>query len=343
MRARLRCVTLKRLRWAQITRCACFCSLPDRHPAPPAMGDAARNSFCRLGSALPRGASEDLAGSMRWCRNALSRLCRHLGAKELCLRLATGFSAYTNGTGCITTSSAFSGIGTPEFADACIAKTLVGFIQAEWQSTWGPTPQCPSFVAEFAIDKSLSCQEELLSSGDHTPRHLFGDISGFCPADCREMYGLVKGRPMEQNPDVLRQALCFDHLPNLRHHCVACGGPCLLLKCDLHTAGSPCTDHSSLGKGAKFKGANARHFFLWAGLCRRLQHRVIVHENVVLFGDLELRDALGDLHIKLPILLGDLQGDRGPDINLIIYRMSRLSRPNTGHPRIYIQGQFIPG
>ncbi len=261
----------------------------------PEAAEAGFRVFLQDCSAAEPIAVSDLDGSMHWCQHALTQLCRHAGAKEICLRLSNGFSAYSNGTGVITTSTAFSGVGTPEVADEVIAATAATFLDNEWQDSWGERPQTPTFRCEFAVDKSTACQEELLVLPGG-PKHVFENIAEFCPQECRRMYGLVKGTPAERDNSKLEEALLVTHRPKLRAGCLACGTPCLLRRCDVHTAGSPCTDHSTLGLQAKFAGKNAKHFYLWASLCKLLQHRLIVHENVKAFGVLELSGAFGDMY-----------------------------------------------
>ncbi len=261
----------------------------------PEAAEAGFRVFLQDCSAAEPIAVSDLDGSMHWCQHALTQLCRHAGAKEICLRLSNGFSAYSNGTGVITTSTAFSGVGTPEVADEVIAATAATFLDNEWQDSWGERPQTPTFRCEFAVDKSTACQEELLVLPGG-PKHVFENIAEFCPQEGRRMYGLVKGTPAETDNSKLEEALLVTHRPKLRAGCVACGMPCLLRRCDVHTAGSPCTDHSTLGLQAKFAGKNAKHFYLWASLCKLLQHRLIVHENVKAFGVLELSGAFGDMY-----------------------------------------------
>jgi hypothetical protein len=79
--------------------------------------------------------------------------------------------------------------------------------------------------------------------------------------------------------------------------CLRLGCHCLLATTDLHVAGSPCVDASSLGSKQFMDGPTACLFFIWVALVRRLLFKVILHENVPQFGEKPLKDALSDLYV----------------------------------------------
>eukprot|EP00969_Alexandrium_andersonii_P203630 8997740-Alexandrium_andersonii.AAC.1 len=69
---------------------------------------------------------------------------------------------------------------------------------------------------------------------------------------------------------------------------------CVAMSADLHEAGSPCTDYSSMGAGLRCEGPCLKYFLQWVNQRRKLQDRVILHENVPRMGTHELRELLGD-------------------------------------------------
>jgi len=84
---------------------------------------------------------------------------------------------------------------------------------------------------------------------------------------------------------------------------VRCGTMCALSSSHKHSAGSPCTDHSSFGKQAKLKGRQAKFFYIWGRLCRELAHNVIIFENVPAFGTASLLELLGDQYVVTRVAL----------------------------------------
>ena len=72
---------------------------------------------------------------------------------------------------------------------------------------------------------------------------------------------------------------------------------------DVHTAGTPCKDHSVLNRTQGPKGPDGPHqlvYYVWIRLMRDAQPRVIVHENVHRMGTETLKEDLGDLYFIGP-------------------------------------------
>ena len=81
------------------------------------------------------------------------------------------------------------------------------------------------------------------------------------------------------------------------------GAWCKLPYSDLHRAGSPCVEFSSMGKGLRVAGRTAKVFYVWIAMCRTLKFKILLHENVDRIGDAELKELLGDLYIIIRIVV----------------------------------------
>ena len=113
--------------------------------------------------------------AMQWANDGLTRL-QQLGSetkptliKKLCDRT-------------ITTSSAFSGVGSPETSDLFIEAAVAQLSSLDP----GTTPL--KFEGEWALEFDGPCQEELLAA-QQPPQHLFVNILDVCPERYRKMCG----------------------------------------------------------------------------------------------------------------------------------------------------------
>ena len=88
--------------------------------------------------ALVEGRVASLVDAMRWCNVALERAAAAIGFPSLMDSLCERR---------FTTSTAFSGIGTPEIADEVIGKSVKKVIESHGLSRLGP-----SFAPRFAIE-----------------------------------------------------------------------------------------------------------------------------------------------------------------------------------------------
>jgi len=161
------------------------------------------------------------------------------------------------------------------------------------------------FKADWCIELKPSNHEEILSL-QNRPTHCFGDIREFVNKSFRKAVGLDKGTELPAKQ--LRKLIPFSK-PRLQAHCYACGKECRLTSGDLHSCGSPCTDHSSMGGQKRFDGPQAKLFYIWVSIIRCLLIRVVIHENVTQFGLAELMEFFSDLYlISLAELDCDLLG-----------------------------------
>ena len=92
--------------------------------------------------------------------------------------------------------------------------------------------------------------------------------------------------------------------PNLQLYCYKSHRVVTIPYTWMHVAGSPCTDHSMFGSRMQFAGKNAKVFYVWVSLMRRLRPKCILHENVTKFGKAELCDMFQDLYYIL-YMIGD--------------------------------------
>lgn len=230
----------------------------------------------------PPTRTTSVADAMMWCRHALHHAATLFGHPPDMDRLAATLTGR-----CLTTSSSFSGIGTPEIADEIIAATVNTMFSGLAK---GATLE---FMPVSTVEMSGKCQEELLCL-PKPPKHVFTNILFFLPLHVQRACGLHGCLPL---PNSELKTLILTCEPSLRAWCVKCGKHCTLTRADIHRAGSPCTDASSMGKMTYMDGPNAKVFFTWCALRRRLREPVVVHENVPKFGTHALEDALGDLYI----------------------------------------------
>jgi hypothetical protein len=194
-----------------------------------------------------------LSESMRWVQHSLDTVMQK--------RLASARNLADNITRRILTSTAFSGVGSAEIADAVIE----GSANERLRSATAAATQDPAntgvtgvsgvtFSAEWALDWNKQCQEELLTlPANGRPTHIFGNILDCLPAGAN-----VSG------PSVcLRATLPFVTV-NPMMHCVACGVNCTATRTEWHTAGSPCNDYAGLGTHGACDGPQAKFFYTWS-------------------------------------------------------------------------------
>ena len=223
--------------------------------------------------------------SLMWADRGLTRSEQVIGA-EVLQELITDCD--------LTCSGAFEGVKTTAIACALISKACERWLDAHGL----PTTRAPTFQSIWSWEKNWSCQNEILalddSSGDQSC--LFGDILLCTPDEHRKKVGLDGG--VEWPASKLEKILPYCDV-KVRAKCKRHCRVCRVKKADIHFAGTSCTDHSSFGKNKKFRGPTAKLFFLWCAMRRKLREKVVIHENVVLFGLAKLRQHLGDLYITM--------------------------------------------
>ena len=228
---------------------------------------------------------DSLEAAFRYDQHALARACEALGSAEELIHLISNRTA--------STSSAFSGIGTDITADSVHSHCFQEFINENWTGDHACKPVAVKFESKFAMDFDNKCIEELLAHPAGSGC-VFKDVLEFAPSSLRTACGLDGGA--ELPGETLRKVLPTCQVL-LHGWCYRHGKVCALQRADRHSAGSPCTDHSSFGLGKRFAGSKAKLFYLWAAQRRRLQETVIFHENVINFGHEELDELLADLYI----------------------------------------------
>ena len=145
----------------------------------------------------------------------------------------------------ITTSTCCSGIGAPETSDMAIERAAIAYLTGikshltQKDATAGIT-----FRSLWAMDFVMACQEELLALPS-PPMCCFQDLLHHLPDHLRPMCGLDGG--LERHATYLKKILPQADI-RMDLWCCAHGRVCRVRSADLHTAGTPCTDHSSQGK-----------------------------------------------------------------------------------------------
>ena len=240
----------------------------------------------------------DVVDSMSWALQGVNRFAASLlrgssstasekadEAKQLLLHIVSGRS--------LTISSAFSGIGTPELS----ARLLVSALNSHISSLFG-THVPMTVKSVWGIEKRASCQEELLHM-EGGPACLFEDQAGFIDIGwsritARSSVSFVRNLILHGR--VLPSGWCLRH-----------GDQCYCLRADLHVAGTPCTDFSSMNSKRKLiHGSKNKLWYAWVRHRRVLMEPVWLHENVVQFGLDHLNNDLGDLYFVFRIVVCSL-------------------------------------
>ena len=226
-----------------------------------------------------------LEESFAWARHAYQRMHMALSERgESLLPLVTQRVVHT--------SSAFSGVGGSENADAIVAAAANSYVQQHCP-TKPMQPIC--FRPLYAVEVNSQCQRELMALNSHGPECLFADMADFCPNELREKVGLAGGPatlPIEEQRRVLCGCCPRSHAWCLKHKTM-----CALQRAHVHKAGSHCTMHSSMGKRQAFEGNQIVYFWIWVAMRRFLKEPVVLHENVVSFGIEVFEAELGDLYV----------------------------------------------
>jgi hypothetical protein len=193
-------------------------------------------------------------------------------------------------------SSAFSGILTPELAAQMFASavnTQFGFDAGDGLVV----------VNVQAIECHGPCQEEILHmpAGD-IPTHVYTDILCFLPASIRDDLKQMN-EATDAELDAMKHRILQCTLQTTAW-CCRRGGYCTMLPSDLHIAGTPCVDFSSMNASRKLsRGPKMKLYWVWIKMRRTYLERVWVHENVPSFGTACLEADLGDLYFMFRIVL----------------------------------------
>lgn len=239
----------------------------------------------RLDEADGRSCCENVIDSMGWAVQGVRQFGAQLLRPGTDVAEATNILLHLVVGRRISVSTAFSGVGTPELSIRLLASALNSH-------TGATVPLLIEYL--FGIEKRESCQEELLHLYDG-PQCLFADQIGFICDGSR----VKDDSPPAFVRKVVFESRVFDSLWCIRH-----GDTCVCRRADLHIAGTPCTDFSSMNSKRKLLSGNKnRYYFAWVRHRRHLREPTWVHENVVSFGGSHLEDDLGELYFIFRVVV----------------------------------------
>ena len=132
------------------------------------------------------------------------------------------------------------------------------------------------------------------------PACLFGDQLDFLPDSVQEVCRNPKHK--KHNNTFFESTLPFC-TAKAKAWCLQHGRECVAKEADVHTTGPQCTDHSLLGKREGCDGTKARFALAWMCHRRTLREKVVVHENVVQYGDEPLMKYLGSYYLMIRLVL----------------------------------------
>ena len=183
----------------------------------------------------------------------------------------------------ITSSTCFSGIGAPETGSgiftAAVTAALGEDLGFEIQPKW-------------AVELKQQAQQVLMSM-PHPPEHVHQDVLDFLPKRLRRQVDKAMTTPPLSNE--LKHQISSCALQRSQW-CVRSGTYVDVPRTEQHIAGSPCTEHSHLGKQVGLGGGTAALLYTWIAIVRNFRFPIFVHENVAAFPDTVFNGALGDLY-----------------------------------------------
>jgi site-specific DNA-cytosine methylase len=186
----------------------------------------------------------------------------------------------------LTMSSAYSGIGTIE--------------QAAHQVCTGITGRRCRVTPVWALEKDTTCKAELVSWFHSLGYHracVFGNLKDLVPQRWYSDLGFGKNADELPPSDLFEKGLQDTDVFTCSRSCAAHTGQlCQLRHTDIHVAGTTCVDHSSYGSCSGDEGRNVKFFLIWAALMKKVQPKLILHENVAGFGTTALCEVLGSLY-----------------------------------------------
>ena len=165
--------------------------------------------------------------------------------------------------GGLSISTCFSGLGTPEVCAEALVTAL--------RSRSGIDVDIKSVLA---FDLSPASRKVLIS--DPCISAVGADLLGLWPAAVRER--LARGFDTLQ--DLFRYAVGVSTSLRLTFWCHASQSEKGIDLGQIHVAGSPCTDFSTMGKRRGFRGPTSAALITWVLLVRRHRLWIVIHENV---------------------------------------------------------------
>ena len=141
-----------------------------------------------------------LADAFNWCGQGFDRLMNSgVCSTQLLMSLLTDRV--------ITTSTAFSGVGTPDTADVLIEHSAARFVSQNAGNEYANILQRAAplkFTPLFAVESDAACREELLAM-PQPPACLFPDVMAFMTQDVHTMWRA--GKTNEQLAKVVQYIL----------------------------------------------------------------------------------------------------------------------------------------
>ena len=205
---------------------------------------------------------------------------------------------------CITLSTSFSGIGSPELASHYIC---MFFLYLLGRSCLGESyPVCLPVLWACEID--IGCQDELRNS-KFAPMHLFDDILSFLkPQLASRLLSRIHEFSLGQLCDMIKEGnICKNSAG-----CIICSGKvsrrgrrsqtrrkeCVANPAKVHAGGTPCIDFSPQWHAHQAEKGDA-FITLFAFMAQRAEQReeICIHENVVGFNLQVLERGLSWLYI----------------------------------------------
>ncbi|CAK0790292.1 unnamed protein product [Prorocentrum cordatum] len=231
-----------------------------------------------------------MSEAMAWPDHVLDRLAEEYSVKNPAEEAGLLSDVYDK-FGNDTISCAFSGIDAPGVAIGELSNALQSRLQ--------------QFFPRLVIDRvhplvmhhvewfHESQQELLIMPGSNAC--IYDDIECFFKPQMRPLIDYL-----HEHPDRIMGLLAPLVTTNLSvtptARCLRHGKSCRMQATKVHFAGTPCPDWSDAGSHRGTASVSMIHFLAWVGLCRLLQHPVIVQENVEKFPVSLLQELLGDLY-----------------------------------------------
>ena len=239
----------------------------------------------------------DPLDSFRWAPHGLKSVyMRKLVSEQMLCRAFTGEA--------FTLSSSFSGIGCFDFAAHMACSVVNDFLKQFTELEFTPC----STQTLYCVEKHGPCQSELLASPNLKADDccVFGNILQLLPDALADELASSNDLTADQISAMIKAGMANfkSELKCKRHNKM-----CYVKRARVHSAGSPCTDHSAYGERAGDNGFNHRLYTTWA-VHRLIQlEDIIAHENVPGFTAKKLTEDLGHVYIDLHIVLkGSLLG-----------------------------------
>eukprot|EP00959_Pyramimonas_sp_CCMP1952_P097124 2030086-Pyramimonas_sp.AAC.1 len=176
----------------------------------------------------------------------------------------------------IQLSSSFSGVGAGDIA----MEMLIEGVRRHMSSSCGgcATIASPHHRNLFCVEFDRECQMELQLLPT-PPEHLFGDILDFVNPRCRSHF---RQNYTRFSYEQLQGFINKGNFVKPTAPCVLHGGcECDARRADIHIAGPPCVDFSSMSSDTKaLQGPQLSCLMIWIALRMAIMEPFILHENV---------------------------------------------------------------